>query len=427
MQVQLLKYVSLLKESTNNNPWIRFFRRNIHAGHERDPQELQDRFKATLRSRQVYSDNNRSLLIVDDEPGVVRALERQLRHEKYTIYTAYSGESGLDILQEYDIGVVLSDYLMPGMDGITFLELVKQKKPHVVRMLFTGHSSVQNAMNAINRSRIFGYITKPWSPDSIKQTIEKAFQHYNLLLENMRLQNLTEEQNRQLNRINEDLETSIRKRTSQLEEAIREGILMLAMAAEAKDDDTGKHLLRIHSMTRNICLGLGLSPEDSEQISFFSIMHDVGKIHIPDEILQKRGPLTNGERAVMRTHCVAGEKILGNKPFYQIAREIARNHHERWDGKGYPDGLTKDSIPLSARIVSVADIFDALTHKRPYKEAWPVEKAVREMKALSGKAFDPDILNAFLKLQEKDLDLNNEIMESFNESKIYPYHFISGR
>jgi len=150
-----------------------------------------------------------------------------------------------------------------------------------------------------------------------------------------------------------------------------------------------------------MCTALGLSPEESEQTSFSSIMHDVGKIHIPDNILKKPGPLTDDEYAIIKTHTIAGEKIMGNKPFYRTARKIARSHHERWDGKGYPDGLKGNSIPLAGRIVTIADIFDALTHDRPYKLAWPVDKAFAEMEKLSGKAFDPKILSVFMNIQEE--------------------------
>ena len=345
--------------------------------------------------------DNRALLIVDDEQNVISSLNRQLRHDGYTIYAANSGSAGLELLKKNDIGVVLSDQVMPEMDGVAFLEAVKQQKPDTVRMLLTGQGSLKNAMAAINRSQIFGYLTKPWSPEVLNGTIAGAFEHYNLTVENKRLQQLTEKQNQQLSHINENLENLVRKRTSQLEEAVREGVVMLAVAAEAKDDDTGEHIHRIQGLARDICAGLGMSSEESEQISFFSIMHDVGKIHIPDSILQKPGPLTAEEWEVMQTHCIAGEKILGNKPFYQTAREIARSHHERWDGNGYPDGLKGESIPLAARIVSVADVFDALTNERPYKSAWPVKEALAEMKTLSGKAFDPKILNVFIGLQVK--------------------------
>ena len=374
----------------------------------------------------MYPAKNVTLLIVDDDPNIIRALERQLRREEYTIYHADSGKSGLEILKKQDIGVVLSDFMMPEMDGIEFLKLVKQHKPHVVRVLLTAYGSTKNAMDAINETKIFGYLIKPWSSDILKETIQAAFQHYNLTRESEHFQRLTSEKNQQLSHMNVNLETLVRKRTFQLEEAIKEGVFMLSMAAEAKDDDTGEHLHRIQSLTQKISLGLDMSIQESEEISFFSIMHDVGKIHIPDRILQKQGPLNDEEWAIMRTHSVAGEKILGNKPFYKTAREIARSHHERWDGKGYPDGLKDQNIPLSARIVSVADVFDALTNKRPYKKAWPIEDALDEMKLLSGQAFDPEVLDVFLKIQTDEFEMNNKIVEGLNGARICSYN-LAGR
>ena len=159
------------------------------------------------------------------------------------------------------------------------------------------------------------------------------------------------------------------------------------------------------TITGEICLGLRLSMEESDLISFSSVMHDVGKIHIPDSILNKPGSLSDDEWKIMKTHTTAGERILGSKPFYETARRIARSHHERWDGNGYPDGLKGDSIPLEARIVTVADVYDALTNERPYKKAWPVEDALAEMEDLSGKLFDPEILKVFLrKFSEEKVD-----------------------
>lgn len=350
---------------------------------------------------------NQSLLIVDDEPNVISSLKRQLRHERYTVFSANSGAAGLDLLKKHDIGVVMSDQMMPEIDGVTFLELARQYNPDIIRILLTGHASLTNAMDAINRSRIFEYLTKPWSDQTLKGTIARAFEHYNLVIENKRLQKLVQKQNEELRLINTNLEGLVDERTSQLKEAVKEGIVMLAMAAEAKDDDTGDHINRIQALTRDICKGIGMSAKESEQISFASIMHDVGKIHIPDNILRKSGALTDEEWTVMQTHCITGEKILGNKPFYRTAREIARSHHERWDGNGYPDRLKGEDIPLAARIVTVADIFDALTHKRPYKHAWPVDKTLAEMKSLSGKVFDPEILNIFLKIQDEKTNASN--------------------
>ncbi|MBW1722860.1 MAG: response regulator [Deltaproteobacteria bacterium] len=339
---------------------------------------------------------NRTLLLVDDEQNVLGALKRQLRRERYKILEACSGPQALRLLEEQEIGVVLSDLTMPGMDGITLLGEVKTRFPDTVRILLTGNGTLENAMEAINGLQVFAFLSKPWSREGLKGILARAFEHYNLIKENRRLLKLTQDQNQELMRFNRDLERLVRERTQQMDQAVREGIRMLAIAAEAKDDDTGEHVKRIQEMTLDICRNLGLSDEESDRISFFSTVHDIGKIHVPDAILKKPGPLDPEEWAVMKAHTLVGSRILGVHPFYRTAREIARSHHERWDGTGYPDGLRGHDIPLPARIVAVADVYDALTHSRPYKVAWPVEKALEEMKAQSGKAFDPEILEAFL-------------------------------
>lgn len=337
-----------------------------------------------------------NLLIVDDERQVIKSIRRLLKNEGYQVYTANSGFEGLEVLRNHDIGVILSDVMMPRMNGVEFLEKCHGLKPGTVRILLTAHASLTNAMDAVNRSKIFGYLTKPWVPEDLKRTIAGAFEHYELIMENIRLHRVTDEQNRTLKKINRNLDDVVRKRTYQLEEAVREGVLMLALAAEAKDDNTGEHVARIQKLTIGICKQLGMSAEESDRIGFFSIMHDVGKIHIPDRILQKAGPLNDHEWQIMQSHTTSGEKILGDKPFYETARRIARSHHERWDGKGYPDKLKGTDIPLAARIVAVADVYDALTHERPYKEAWPEDQAVNEIQSNSATALDPDVVAAFM-------------------------------
>ncbi len=339
---------------------------------------------------------NKSLLIVDDEPNVISSLKRQLRKEDFTIFTAESGSEGIALVSDQDIGVVIADMMMPEMDGVTFLNIVKERKPDTVRLLLTGYASMENAVDAINQSRIFEYLTKPWKANRLITSLHRAFEHYNLTVENHRLQRLTCTQNDELKIINENLNHLVRERTINLEDATKEGIFMLALAAEAKDNDTGDHVNRIKDMTLAICMELGISDDESEKISYSSIMHDVGKIHIPDQILKKPGKLTMDEWSIMKLHTIAGETILGNKPFYKIARKIARSHHERWDGTGYPDGLKKEDIPLSARIVAVADVYDALTHARIYKPAWTKKKAIKNMMHMSDKIFDSNILNVFL-------------------------------
>ncbi|MDM8541818.1 response regulator [Desulfococcaceae bacterium HSG9] len=341
---------------------------------------------------------NQSLLIVDDEVNVIKSLKRLLLNEDYTIYSANSGAEGLELLENNVIGVVMSDQRMPEMDGITFLESVRQRYPYTVRIILTAHASLDSAIAAIRHARLYDYLIKPWSENVLLNTLAKAFEYHNLIVDKKRLEQKVHEQNDELKHINTNLEAMVSQRTEQLQEAVEEGILMLATAAEANDDDTGDHVKRIQSLTQAICIELGMTSAKAEEIGFFSMMHDVGKIHTPDSILKKPGSLDAEEWKIMKDHSAAGELILGNKPFYKIAREIARSHHERWDGKGYPDGLKGDAIPLPARIVNVADVFDALTHKRVYKPAWPVAQALDEMRKMSGENFDPDVANAFFAL-----------------------------
>lgn len=349
-------------------------------------------------------ERNTNLLLIDDEVEAVSVMKGLLKKEGYTIFSACSGEEGLNILSNNDIAVVVSDFNMPGMDGLSLFEQMQGKYDHIVKILHTGQGTMESTLKAINRYRLFGYLTKPWPADEIRAILRNAFEHYNLIAENRHYQALIQEQNNQLSLLNEDLENKVRIRTELLEDALREGVMMLAAAAEEKDKETGDHLIRIQQVSYAICRELKLSDALSETISLFSVIHDVGKIHIPDKILNKPGPLDDEEWIIMRGHTIAGEKILGKKKYYAIAREIARWHHENWDGSGYPDGLPGKQIPVSARIVAVADVYDALTSKRPYKDAWDIERTREEMEKLSGKKFDPDILTAFFRVIEKNKD-----------------------
>jgi putative two-component system response regulator len=195
------------------------------------------------------------------------------------------------------------------------------------------------------------------------------------------------------------LEDRVQHRTQELEEAHREAIYMLAAASEAKDGVTGDHVRRVEGLTARLALAMGVSSRAAERMGRAAVLHDVGKLHVPDDILKKPGPLSDAERAVMQQHTTAGEQILPDRPFYAQARHIARSHHENWDGTGYPDGLRGGDIPLAARLVHLADVFDALTHDRPYKLAWREAEAVAYIQAQAGKMFDPETVQAFSGLE----------------------------
>ena len=221
---------------------------------------------------------------------------------------------------------------------------------------------------------------------------------------------------RQTTRYAEDLSQMLRterERREELERALNQervaneelrrtglqGISHLLLAATLKDQTTGAHLLRVRRYVEAIAARLGLPTEVTEEMGYSSVMHDVGKIHTPDHILQSEHHLSTEEFEVIKQHCIDGEIMLGDARFFETARAVAREHHERWDGNGYPDGKKGDGISLAARIVSVADVFDALTSKRPYKDAWSVDEGMASIKAGAGAQFDPDVVAAFESLQ----------------------------
>jgi HD-GYP domain-containing protein (c-di-GMP phosphodiesterase class II) len=221
---------------------------------------------------------------------------------------------------------------------------------------------------------------------------------------------------RQTTRYAEDLSQMLRterERREELERALNQervaneelrrtglqGVSHLLLAATLKDQTTGAHLLRVRRYVEAIAARLGLPTEMTEEMGYSSVMHDVGKIHTPDHILQSEHHLSAEEFDIIKQHCIDGEIMLGDARFFETARAVAREHHERWDGNGYPDGKKGDQISLAARIVSVADVFDALTSKRPYKDAWTVDEGMASVKAGAGAQFDPDVVAAFQSLQ----------------------------
>ena len=209
------------------------------------------------------------------------------------------------------------------------------------------------------------------------------------------------EQALELKRFNRTLTKLVDERTAELHEANVGAITMLAVASEAKDESTGEHVLRIQDLAERLARAVGVDGDEAKRIGLSAILHDVGKMKVPDAILKKPGPLNDEERLVMQRHTIDGEAILSERPFFAIARIIARSHHENFNGGGYPDGLAGDAIPLPARIVHLVDVYDALIHPRVYKDAWPTDEAATEIRDQSGTMFDPALVAAFDALYEK--------------------------
>ncbi len=216
----------------------------------------------------------------------------------------------------------------------------------------------------------------------------------------------------------EALEHRVHERTQELHEANMDAIYMLAVASESKDQDTGDHVRRLQHYSQTLARELGFDPRESEQIGYSAILHDVGKIHVPDHILKKPGPLTDDERHAIQEHTTAGEHILSTS---HRARKLARSHHENHDGSGYPDRAGANDIPIEARIVHLADVYDALTTPRVYKKAWPTYDAASVIAESAGKMFDPDIVKAFTSLQSREAWRPRAIREGEAPSELYSF------
>ncbi len=288
-----------------------------------------------------------------------------------------------------------------------------QDRQAVAQLLIDGNGTAHCCVRPDNEDGAYGQVTLtvarlpgslPGDELRLASLSEVSAQTRDAMLEAERLAEVSKlsdtviAQAIELKRYSQQLEDRVRQRTAELREANFDAIYMLAVASEAKDQDTGDHVRRIQDYSQAMAQALGFAAHEAEEIGYSAILHDVGKMTVPDEVLKKPGRLSDSEWTVMRRHPLAGEHILADRPFFRTARLIARHHHERWDGTGYPDGITRDAIPMPARIVAVSDVFDALTSARPYKEAWPQARAVEEIRHGRDQHFDPAVVDAFDRL-----------------------------
>lgn len=304
-----------------------------------------------------------TLLLVDDDPDVLATLTRSFR-KGYKTLSANGGEEGIAFLNVHPVDLIICDQRMPNISGDQVLSHALQIQPDAIRILLTGYADVESLLTCVNDAHIYKYVTKPWDPAELNLTVVRA-------LESLVLKR--------------DLDTA----RDQLETAYKDAVVMLCLAAEGKDQDTSSHLYRVQHYTEALAVAMGVANETAAHMGLMSMLHDIGKLATPDAILKKPDKLTEEEWDIMREHPLAGVRILGNNPFYETAREISAGHHENYDGTGYPHRLRGDNIPLSARIVKIVDVFDALTTKRPYKEPWPMEEAITHIESYAGIMFDP--------------------------------------
>ena len=342
------------------------------------------------------------ILIVDDEEGNLRVLERLLKKIGYReVLTANSGEKGVELYRREQPDLVLLDLKMPEFSGFDVMKALRQEmtEDYLPILILTAQQDRDTRLEALENGAK-DFLTKPFELPEILARIN-----------NMLEVRLLHKEVRNQNRI---LEQRVRERTEELERTRLEVIHRLGRAAEYRDNETGMHVIRMSLYAGCLARAAGLPDEDCHLIQQASPMHDVGKIGIPDRILLKPGKLDGEEWSVMKTHSQIGATILsgsGSK-MMALAESIALNHHEQWCGKGYPNGLEGEAIPIEGRIVTVCDVFDALTSERPYKKAWTVEQAMGEIEAKSGILFDPELVVLFKKQLPRMVEISHQYADT---------------
>ena len=347
------------------------------------------------------------ILVVDDQVQNIELLEAHLVPHGYEIIRAVNGEDALDKLSGNQIDLILLDIMMPGMDGFEVTRRVRQsKKNHLLPViLVTALWETEDRIKGIEAG-CDDFISKPIDKLELLARIRSLLKvkDYNDLMLNYRT----------------ELESEVTARTEQLNQALLrlktaslDTIYRLSMASEYKDEDTGAHIKRMSRYSAAVARRMGLDENIIETILYAAPMHDLGKIGIPDQILMKPGKLDLAEWKIMKMHTVIGAKILqgSDAEFIKLGESIALSHHEKWDGSGYPNGDKGLEIPIAGRIVAIADVFDALTSKRPYKEPFTIEKSLAIVKKERGTHFDPDVVDAFFDIQDEILNIKKQYSE----------------
>jgi len=321
--------------------------------------------------------SSHTVLIIDDTPDNIDVIAGILR-PFYKLKAATNGERGLSIARSMPApDIILLDVMMPDMDGYEVLrrlqtDPVTRSIPVIIVSALSEHEDEYKGleMGAVD------YITKPVAPRIVEARIRTHLS---------------------LHRASKELERKVQERTEELQRTRLEVIRRLGRAAEFRDNETGFHVIRMSHHARLLALAANTGEDWADLLFNAAPMHDVGKIGIPDSILLKPGKLDAGEWEIMKTHSAIGAEIIGQdqSDLMRLSRLIALNHHEKWDGSGYPEKLHGEDIPLAARIVAVADVFDALTSERPYKRAWSVEEATNYIKKERGKHLDPNLVDIF--------------------------------
>jgi putative nucleotidyltransferase with HDIG domain len=336
------------------------------------------------------------ILIVDDEVEITEILA-DLLSDDYNCVRAGSAEQALVQLQESQFQLVISDITMPGMSGLEMIPHVKTLSPDTVVVMISGMQTVESAIGAL-RLGAFDYLMKPFDLRQVEAVVKRALEHHDLVVAKQRYENHLEE-------LVEQRTAELDRALNSLEGAYRSTLKALTAALETRDSETHGHSERVVTYSLRLGREYGLNSDEMKALEFGSLLHDIGKIGVPDSILRKPAKLTEEEWVRMREHPLHGQQILRGIEFLQGAARVVAQHHEKWDGTGYPLGLRAEDIDICARIFAVADAFDAITSDRVYRRGKSYEAAAQELDDWAGRQFDPKVVEAFHRVPKEDWEV----------------------
>ncbi len=349
-----------------------------------------------LETIPVPVNGRHQILCIDDDPTVLSSISRDFRDIEADLTLADTAELGLKKVEEKQFSLVISDLKLPGADGIKFLQSISRRFPDTVRILISGHADFNSAVKAINQTGLFGFISKPWSARSLKEIVLRALEHYEMAQENKKLTAALSAKCTELGIMTINLEKEVQARTTSM-------LLGMVNALDLRDTETHWHSRRVALFAKRLAEAIGLDDTQVLEVERGSLLHDVGKIGVSDTILLKPGKLTAEEWVEMKRHAEYGYQILKHVEFLNEARDVVWQHHERWDGGGYPRGLKGKEIYVGARIFAIIDTYDAMTSDRPYRKALSHEIACKEISDMKGTQFDPEIVGVWEQIPESDL------------------------
>lgn len=341
--------------------------------------------------------NRYTVLFVDDETSILNALNRIFRKEGYEVLLSDDPAGAMEILKGHKVHLILSDFRMPGMDGVTFLREAMKLQPDAVRMILSGYAESSVILSAINDGGIFRFITKPWEDDLLKVEVRHALERYELEHANKRLVEDVQRRNEILQGVNQLLSEKI----DEIEEGIIRTVEMLSYLAKTKDPGLPDNIEATSMIGLAVGKRMGLGENDLRYLSIAIRLHDIGNAGIDSCIFNKSGPLTPEERKKVERHPIIGEKVLSFLKGFEPVSRIVRHHHECYDGSGYPDGLKGEDIPLASRIVYIIDVYDSLISDRSYRSAMEDKEARKILMEGRGKMFDPQVVDVFCEALEE--------------------------